>query len=178
MLCVFACIVPRLIIVVSESVVHSPGGRVNSPLRAHSILSFPSYVRRNIQYLLFLILDNPPALNSSAWTFSRGQNSLNMIIRRSEERLWITSAEVDRLGIFLRQKEQIAVENGSSKVGSFVPGIGDWKRLSSWMPCFRGKTEDHQVACEEVANWLVANILDNDVEKPNEGNGNISASRI
>lgn len=81
----------------------------------------------------------------------------------------MTAFEVDRLGLLLRPKEQTPEMNGIGGAGSMVPGIGDWKRLSSWMPCFRGKAEDHQVACEEVANWLVANILDDDLEKTLKG---------
>lgn len=80
--------------------------------------------------------------------------------KRPDQRLWLTAAEVDRLGLFLKPEGNDLVMNGGGGLGGRGPAMGQWKRLSSWIPMYCEKPAGHEVSCEDIAAWLVANIAD------------------
>lgn len=142
--------------------------------RVMSISSVPSFVRRHLYTLLYLVKDDPPDWTSTAWCLPRSPSPrvvsppLDRYPSSSQATIGITAREVNRLGFLLKPAQRSSAGSGSGSVPTSGgprerTTDGARKTIASCLRCFRtSQAQTYEVGCVDVAAGLKYSIRDTD----------------
>eukprot|EP00210_Caulerpa_lentillifera_P000828 g801.t1 len=141
--------------------------------RVMSTSTFPSFVRRHLYTLLYLVKDDPPDWTSTAWCLPRSPSPrvvsppLDRYPSSSQATIGITAREVNRLGFLLKPAPRgglTGTGSGSVPITGNIHGRGTEggrKTISSCLRCFRASQDPvYEVGCADVAAGLKYSIRD------------------